>query len=502
MKRRLLRAASVAVSALLLWSFWPASSSERAAWEADYAALKRFTESSYANLGDRLASREISPRALDESTAAALATARNGRSARRALAGFVRAFDDRHFRAEAPHGPARRWLRRLLGKDRAPTGSDRLPRTATAEAACAAIGARDRRGGGLDFAELPGWQPLPADAAAAPFPAGTLPGPGGASAGALGVLRIGLFSAAAYPELCLADWPRFLASPAGASCGEGGDDCLEPFWEHLQESTLAALAREVEALAAAGASTLLLDLTGNGGGNEIVGEMAKILSPRPLPRRAFGFIRHPHWAKRLADEVAWFDSELATSTLSPEQRAFVEAARERVERMRVEAERPCDLAAIWRSDTSTLPCSNVARSEPYLPLPTPELVRGLKSESDLLLAAELASAPGSWRGELWIAVDGGTASAAEDLVASLVDAGAASTVGVRTMGIGCGYTNGGVRLELPGVGLRIYAPDCIRYRADGSNEAEGIAPDVEIDGYRELSGAERAAKVVAAVAAR
>jgi hypothetical protein len=67
------------------------------------------------------------------------------------------------------------------------------------------------------------------------------------------------------------------------------------------------------------------------------------------------------------------------------------------------------------------------------------------------------------------------------------------------MGIGCGYTNGGVVLELPHTGLTVRAPDCIRYRRDGRNEADGVAPDVPVPWQSGDDGRARAAKVLAAL---
>ena len=64
------------------------------------------------------------------------------------------------------------------------------------------------------------------------------------------------------------------------------------------------------------------------------------------------------------------------------------------------------------------------------------------------------------------------------------------------MGVGCGYTNGGVTLELPATGLTVRAPDCVRFRADGRNEAEGVLPDLPVDWSARDDARERAAKVV------
>jgi C-terminal processing protease CtpA/Prc len=105
----------------------------------------------------------------------------------------------------------------------------------------------------------------------------------------------------------------------------------------------------------------------------------------------------------------------------------------------------------------------------------------------------------AWTGELVVLTNRRTASASEDFAASLQDAGAATLAGEATMGIGCGYTDGGVTLELPATGLTVKAPDCIRYRKDGRNEAEGVLPDLPIAWADGDSGKVRAEKVLAAL---
>jgi hypothetical protein len=70
------------------------------------------------------------------------------------------------------------------------------------------------------------------------------------------------------------------------------------------------------------------------------------------------------------------------------------------------------------------------------------------------------------------------------------------------MGVGCGYTDGGVTLELPATGLTVRAPDCIRYRGDrggGRNEAEGVEPDLPVAWSDSDSGKARAEKAVATI---
>lgn len=85
---------------------------------------------------------------------------------------------------------------------------------------------------------------------------------------------------------------------------------------------------------------------------------------------------------------------------------------------------------------------------------------------------------GVWSGPLIVLVDGETWSAAESFAAVLQDNHAALIVGARTGGAGCGHTNGGTPTRLAHSGATLDLPDCVRFRADGSNEVRGILPDL------------------------
>jgi C-terminal processing protease CtpA/Prc len=117
----------------------------------------------------------------------------------------------------------------------------------------------------------------------------------------------------------------------------------------------------------------------------------------------------------------------------------------------------CDRSAVWRGEPP--PCS-VFRA------PASEFI-------DL--------APGNaWTGPLFILADGGTASAAEDFIVWLHGSGAATLIGQRTLGAGCGYVDGGAATRLQSAPIGVRMPNCARYLSDGTNEIEGIAPDIEL----------------------
>ena len=497
--RSLLRPA--AVSALVVGGllvaryFWPVPAATRGAWIADLELLEAHTAAAYANLGDRLASRNLAPRDLDTRTRAALGEARSLGAARAALIAFVEAFDDHHFVATAPYSAPRRWLRRLLGKDRHREAGP-ISWSLSGGEACARFGARDRRFGRVAWEALPGYTALAGDPASHPFPAGLLARPGQPP---LAVLRIGLFSQQGYPEICAAEWERQqLASRPETSCDEA---CQDDFWDGLEERLLDRFAAELSELAAGGADELLVDLTDNGGGSGIVGRMMRMVTARPIPERASGFIRHPHSVKRLSSIAADYATEAARPELPARQRELYAKVQQRMEAAAHDAAVPCDLTGLWQlTSASELPCANVGRAEPWLDAAEQAELAAFEATEAGTAGAAKPERPAAWTGRLLVLTNRATASASEDFAASLQDAGAARIVGETTMGVGCGYTDGGVTLELPATGLTVRAPDCIRYRKDGRNEAEGVLPDLPIPWSDGDSARGRAEQTIAAIA--
>jgi len=107
---------------------------------------------------------------------------------------------------------------------------------------------------------------------------------------------------------------------------------------------------------------------------------------------------------------------------------------------------------------------------------------------------------GDWSGPVMVLADRNTASAAEDLVAWLQQNKVARVIGERTMGAGCGYVDGGTRTQLRASHFDVLMPNCARYLDDGTNEIEGIAPDVAIDMHLDDKAAQ--ARALAAALAK
>ena len=117
----------------------------------------------------------------------------------------------------------------------------------------------------------------------------------------------------------------------------------------------------------------------------------------------------------------------------------------------------CDRSGVWRGETPA--CD----------------VFGDKSPATATLEGI-----GAWRGPVLMLVDAGTASASEEVVAWLRDNHAAKVIGTPTMGAGCGYIDGGKPTRLSQIPFDVHMPNCARFLADGTNEVEGIAPDLPL----------------------
>jgi C-terminal processing protease CtpA/Prc len=300
----------------------------------------------------------------------------------------------------------------------------------------------------------------------------------------VGVIRVGAFMPQAFPARCEAvvqAQPALLRAPCAEACQ---DAVLTGAYQALTRELEAAYAR----LRAAGAEVLLLDLSDNGGGSEWAEAVARTLSPRALRSAAMGFLRGPHWARQWADLAARLNAFARTAKGAERARLLAWAAE--AERGRREVALPLtpDRPRIVRLGTAT---GLVATYDPDL---------AAKPYGPYLFSAGQPAypfRPGAWGGPVVVLVNQRTFSAAEEVAALLQDNRAAVILGERTGGAGCGHTAGGTPTTLPHSRAVLELPDCVRFRADGSNEVNGVVPDVPT-GQRGTDAPAFAARLVAA----
>jgi hypothetical protein len=210
------------------------------------------------------------------------------------------------------------------------------------------------------------------------------------------------------------------------------------------------------------------------------------------------FIRHPHWTRNLENMLADVETDLRAGR-GPKD--VLRSAAKNLREAIASSKQPCDRMPLW--DGGAIPCSLLSSgyrfAEGILPYARPGSFPGLNSRTVLFKAIRYAYKERVNRMPLLVAVDRNSWSAAEYFAAVLHDNRAARIVGELTGGAGCGYTNGGISTSLSNSGAVARMPDCVRLRADGSNEVAGITPDVLVPWAPRDTPFQRASKLAHAL---
>lgn len=301
----------------------------------------------------------------------------------------------------------------------------------------------------------------------------------------IGILRIGVFQPQGYPELCEGAVAR-LRIPLDKSCDEA---CENAIITDAYARLTSAYEERLRRLRAMGAEAIMIDLTGNGGGSEWAEAAARSLTPRTIVSAPLGFVRGEHWAKHWRELAA--DLREAARTASRSDRANLLRWAGEADAARAQAETPCEPATgcswLGRAGYATGLVGSTA----------PGTFLGKDWGARVFSAGQHDYHPGSWDGAVIVLVDQETWSAAEEFAALLQDNRVATILGARTGGAGCGHTDGGVPTRLTHSGGVLELPDCARFRADGSNEVNGVVPDLVV-GWRANDGAAFKARLLMA----
>lgn len=476
-----MRVLGIVVAALALFQAQPGQAQAEAAppppafdtapWLEDLDQLKAELSGHYSHLEWAVHTREANLPLLWGMAQSRLKGARNEPEAREVFDRFLEYFGDGH-------------LKMAWDSAAAASAQNRLNTTATAD--CGQLGFRSRPDMTAVLSRTDSYAPLQTPDQSI-FPAGVLTDGQGRK---IGVLRIQGFDARMNDAVC----PLALAAldiQAGQPCD---DDCRARIGEQAWDIYNAAFIRQVVALKAQDVAALAIDLAGNGGGSEWAEVAARILTPVQLQSAVGGMVRHPHSAARL-DALA---GRLAAIDPTPAQAPELARLRAAVAAARAEVGRPCDVSPMWRGEA--VECAHIVRTNAIYP-PSADLahMRSLPWGPMIFSPARFDFDQGVWRGPLMVLVDQKTGSAAEQFAGVLQQNDAAVIVGAPTVGGGCGYTAGGIPTVLKNSGARVLIPDCVRYRRDGSDDNDGVDPDVLV-GFRPIEGdGRRAARALRAL---
>lgn len=266
---------------------------------------------------------------------------------------------------------------------------------------------------------------------------------------------------------------------------------------------LAEIEERLRQLGARRPAALLVDVAGNGGGKQLAITLARMLGGDAVRNPRIAYVREP----RRAQELAARAEELAAAMRRAprRERAYLSTFLAPVQDASRTAAETCDLTPLWNGASAS--CSNLVRG-PFFAggladreLPDEWLAKPWAGR--ISFTAEYGSHARAWNRPVLVLVDEGSASATELFAAMLQDAHAALVIGAPTLGAGCGWTMGQYESSqiLGHSRARVMIPDCTRMRADGSNELDGIQPDLLIGLRRTDTPRQRATRVAQALPA-
>lgn len=432
-------------------------------WLQDFWELEDHVQHQYPNLSWAIETHAVDPPRLHRYTVAAIKRAQSDEEAEKAIRVFVRAFRDQHFTldwSDRPHhGSLEEFVRGRPGRDDGATYACRFFHFEESRKDFRLPFDEDPR-----FARLPG----PDD-----FPAGILT----IGDRRLGIVRIATFRTYRYSSACRRTWPeirRHLSGPCDESC-------QTQLVMKTAERVLQELADRARQMQLAQVDTLILDVTGNGGGQPWSSLAAEMFVSKPLPFQRVRFSRSRGNAEPFRASIQRIRADLRFPDLDPASRDILEQSLARARSLLAETRLPCEPGDIW--DSGSKPgCTNLTGTEYWmggLLSTSPDRVPAKwRSEYDLAYPRIYPAETGLYNGPLAVLVDRGTGSAAELLAGELQDWAGTPVIGEPTAGAGGGWLNGDKPLVLHNTHLRVHIPDHATYRRDGSNANAGVMPDV------------------------
>jgi C-terminal processing protease CtpA/Prc len=442
---------------------------DRKAWLQDYGVLKRALERSYSNLAWFASPQSgVDLPALDRRTLAVLHHAKTDEDARSALLAFVAGFHDGHFSQLATLAPA-------TGskiKDPAPFPYDREK----PEPGCAALGyaANGRTDFSLSFESLPGFT-LIADGQGQPFRAGILVTDGHVQ---IGIVRIYSFRTESYFAVCRKAWK-------GDVWDEHGQLRTSDLRNDIDKEWYGSLAEVLKQFEAAKVNVVLVDIGNNSGGNDSGDMAASLFSPIPMHSAKL------RMSQDTAASKAYFDEEFAAlkraETYHPDAAGqhLIDEATNSLSVEQAKLASPCPMEWVWkkRQDWQNGGCKrlvDVGSAGGPLDYLKPGVVEDVRIAKRLHWPAEYVQLWGTWAGPTYVLTNNRTYSSAEMFAAVLQNNHAARIIGAQTGGDGCGFIDGPEPITLPNSQLRFRIPNCVRLRADGTDEVAGVKPDLPV----------------------
>jgi Peptidase family S41 len=438
-------------------------------WLEDFHQLLQEMSSHYANLEWALVDRGMDLPGLRTKTEGELQQVHNQAEARGVLDRFLKSFGDGHLELDWP-------------------STDSQVSSAPANVSvCERLGYRTRGKPGIDYSLLSDLSPIASEREEF-FSGGLLKL---TKSRTLGLIHIRAFTEKGYPAACHQAVQQ-MGLADNTNCDENCADRVELAAANVLTEALVARALQ---LRRAGATALLIDITSNGGGSDWVGALARALTAKALRDPPLLFVKSDHWTSQLEDTLKDVEADLHDGR---ETNQVLKNAVATLERAIASSKEQCDANAVWVSGkfNCSILAGNFLFGSGLLSYAPRDSFDGFKSRSGLFYPSRYSYIEGANQLPLYILVDGNTWSAAEYFAALLQDNKAATIIGELTGGAGCGYTNGGISTVLKNSKAEVRMPDCVRLRADGTNEVNGVTPDILVPWARRDSPYQRVRKLM------
>jgi len=434
---------------ILMLATWGAQAMTSVQYQADFKQLVDIMYDSHANLKWLVTERNINLEQQISQTKAALSQAKGDDESKAIISEFINYFNDPHMRLK--------WKNANVANN------------STTESMCERLGFFERHKVGIKYRDIPEFN-LIEDKRADIFEIGVL----SLENEKVGVLKIDLFDPRGHPEIC-----KETISALKLSSSETCDEkCLLNVEITASNILSNKLVDHVKLLEDQGIAALMVDIASNGGGSNWSHAVARLLTRKKIKSASLGFIRHPHWVGQLTQSLSLIEQDLLVASNTKNINLLLAKERYNKALKLAKMECPDQIKDYRRAADCELVVKNIIFSTGALDYVLPGELDGLKSKEHLFNPSIYEYREGAFDGPLLVHVDEWTASSSELFASTLSDNNAASIIGVPTMGAGCGYTNDGIEHTLEHSKATVLLPDCVRFRADGSNEVFGVTPDI------------------------
>lgn len=456
----------------------------RSQWLADYEQLKHALEGSYSHLAwfGSVESGVDLP-SLDRKTIEALRRAKTDQEATAAFDAFIAAFHDGHLVRKPWSAPAKSTL----------PEPPKPQRFTDASTACAALGYAPvtRVQFSLPFETLTSFSLLH-DGLSDAFRSGIVR----AGEVNVGVVRISRFRAAEFPAVCVKAFARVAKN--GGATPDDLSNVIDPVW-------LEVLAERLREFRQRNVDVVLVDLGGNGGGNDLGDWAVRAFTAKPIASTPLQLVTGDAGLPYLEKEVAQLGQTLESDAgISEATRMMLGDARTRFEQRVTNARTSCSMSWVWKQRASwkALPCSRLVDADFFSgPVAFADAGTLEPPAAPALYWASVADPfRGAWNGPVMVLINEQTASSAEAFTTLMRDREIARVMGTHSMGAGCGFMNDVEPVVLENSHLTFAIPNCVRLRADGTDDVAGVTPDVLVAPTAGESARARAARLLEIIA--